>query len=225
MLNCLAMWIRFLGWFLATLLLASPVSAQETGSIAITQPSPGATLTGVVVLSGTATHPSFVRYELAFALEADPTNTWFSIQEAVNTPVVEGALGSWDTRGIVDGNYAVRLRLYTSERNFVEAVVRGLRVQNTTPTATPPATWTPTPSGPTLTPPPTITAIVIAAISTPVAPPAAPSLGEGPLSFISLTPAQVSSAFWSGVRLSTLFFGILGLYALWRWWWRRFTQS
>lgn len=222
------MWKRFFGWkslFLIGFLLVSPAHAQEAGTVTLTQPPPGAVLTGMVVLTGTATHPTFVRYELAFALDADPTNTWFSIQEAVNTPVVAGALGSWDTRGIVDGNYAVRLRVYTSERNFVEAVVRGLRVQNSSPTATPVAAITPSPSGPTLTLAPTVTTVVIAAVTTPVAQPVANPVGEALTPFLSLKPAQVSLAFWGGVRLSTLFFGILGLYALWRWWWRRFTQS
>jgi hypothetical protein len=222
------MWRQVLywkSWLLAVLLLTPPVLAQEAGTVTLTQPPPGAVLTGVVVLNGTATHPGFVRYELAFALDADPTNTWFSIQEAVNAPVVAGPLGSWDTRGIVDGNYAVRLRMYTAERNFVEAVVRGLRVQNTTPTATPLAAVTPSPSGPTPTLPPTVTAVVIAAIATPVPRPAANPLGEALAPFMSLTSVQINLAFWSGVRLSALFFGILGLYALWRWWWRRFIQS
>lgn len=221
------MWKHFLGWkswLLALLLLVRPAHAQEAGTVTLTQPPPGAVLTNVVVLNGTATHPSFVRYELAFALEADSTNTWFSIQEAVNVPVVAGPLGSWDTRGIVDGNYAVRLRMYTSERNFVEAVVRGLRVQNTSPTATPLPIPT-SPSGPTPTLAPTVTAVVIAAITTPVPQPASNPLSEALTPFLSLTPAQLNLAFWSGVRLSALFFGILGLYTLWRWWWRRFTQS
>src|SRR3989304_3628957 len=81
------------------------VSAQDQGVAVITSPLDGAIVSGVVPISGAATHPQFQRYELAFGYSPDPTDTWFSLQDpagphggaqrpraAVTTRV---AAGSW----------------------------------------------------------------------------------------------------------------------------------
>ncbi len=196
--------------------------AQEAGTVRIAEPIAGARLTGRVTITGSATHPDFRYYELAFAYDPDPTGTWFTLQPPTDSPMVSGVLGQWDTTGIVDGLYAIRLRVYVSERNFVETVVRGLRVDNTpVPTATlSPSTETP----PTVTPIPlaTPTAIRLPTLA-PTRPPASPSPGPLTPGLEGLTPdgldqlgrllwtdaQRLRAAFWDGAQLSAAFFGIL----------------
>lgn len=108
-------------------------NAQAPGFADITRPSRGEALTGLVTIEGSAAHPSFVSYELAFAFEDDPTGTWFPIIDDVQTPVTDGRLGIWDTTGITDGNYKLRLRVVLKSGAALEALVEGLRVRNTTP--------------------------------------------------------------------------------------------
>jgi hypothetical protein len=193
---------------LAFSLASGAAQAQETGQAQILSPLAGSSLSSEVRVIGSATHPTFVRYELAFAFDPDPTETWFTIQQG-QAPVIEGELGRWKTQAITDGPYALRLRVYISERNFIETVVRGLRVNNTRATATPTATAATT-ATPTLTPTLTPTAIVLLT-ATPIAGAANPGPGADGLSALG-DPARIEAAFWEGARLSLAIFGILGLY-------------
>jgi hypothetical protein len=190
--------------------------AQEQPGVAITFPAAGQPVQGLVTIAGTAAAAGFQRYELAFAYDPDPTGTWFSIGERVTAPVEGGALGLWDTTGLTDGQFALRLRVYTGERTFVETVVRGIRVANN---VAPPATPTPTPTvtpSPTATMPlgPTVTAIAVG--SSTATDPQNPLLSSGAnaVSFAStvLATAQYEAAFWDGVTLSFALFSILGVY-------------
>jgi hypothetical protein len=193
-------------------LASQTAQAQELGQARILSPTAGSSLSGEVAVIGSATHPTFVRYELAFAYDPDPTETWFTIRQSV-VPLVEGELGRWNTTGIADGVYALRLRVYLSERNSIETIVRGLRVNNTrataTPTATPQATATPTPT-PSITP----TAILLLTATPAVgAGPGSPAAGVG-LLVTPGDPLRIEAAFWEGVQLAIRIFGILGLYVL-----------
>lgn len=191
--------------------------AQDVGLAAITSPLDGAIVSGVAPVSGAATHPQFQRYELAFAFSPNPTETWFSIQEPATTQVINDLLGRWDTTGIADGVYDLRLRVFWSERDFIETVVRNVRVQNATPTAPPVSTDTPIPSAtlprPTpITPTPAgaaITTTVLALSPTPA--PGAPSV-PGVSVPSGLTGAGLRMAFWQGVRLTLVCFALLGAY-------------
>ncbi|MEK7326057.1 MAG: hypothetical protein AAB217_12450, partial [Chloroflexota bacterium] len=129
----------------------------------ITSPAQNEAVAGVVNITGTATHPQFVRYEIAFAYDPNPTDTWFELQPPSETQVADGLLASWDTAGISDGTYMIRLRVYSSDSATPqETIVRGIKIQNTAPpTAAPTATGeaaTPTPTLvlPTATPAPTL---------------------------------------------------------------------
>lgn len=190
--------------------------AQPIGQAQIISPKAGSGLSGEVVIIGSAAHPTFVRYELAFAYDPDPTDTWFTFWQGA-APVAEGELGRWDTSGISDGAYALRLRVYFSERNFIETIVRGLRLDNAPSVATPTATPTTLPeAAASPTPTPTITPTAILLLT------AAPMLSAGAggsgesnelLSALG-DPLQIEAAFWTGARLSLTIFGILGLYVL-----------
>src|SRR5512135_3683588 len=128
-------WLRrfFLVCLSLLALTVPPAQAQDQGSAVITIPQDGATVSGIVPILGTATHPQFLRYELAFAYSPNPTDTWFTLQEPVKSAVVNDVLGRWDTTGITDGAYTLRLRVYWTERLFLEAFVRDVQVQNATP--------------------------------------------------------------------------------------------
>lgn len=213
-------------WIILLILLAAaawpnPLLAQEQGRAEITDPVAGSRVRGIVPVVGTASHPTFQRYELAFAYDPDPTGTWFTIQDPLTAPVTNGPLGRWDTSGVTDGVYALRLRVYGSERTFIETIVRGVRIQNTLPTPT--ATLAPTvPPEPTATLAPTVTAAPLGATplvaSRPSVSEPGAALGTGAL---TLADERVTAAFWQGARLALAIFGILGLYVGARTMWRR----
>jgi hypothetical protein len=113
------------------------VNAQAPGYADITHPESGAAIFGLITIEGSADHPSFVSYDLSFAYQPNPEDTWFPIMESIQTPVSEGRLGIWDTTGITDGTYQLRLRVWLRNGNALEASVQDLRVRNAIPTETP----------------------------------------------------------------------------------------
>jgi hypothetical protein len=115
------------------------VNAQAPGYADITHPQVGEAIFGLITIEGSADHPSFVSYELSFAYQPNPEDTWFPIMEYIQTPVSEGRLGIWDTTGITDGTYQLRLRVWLRNGNALEATVQDLRVRNIIPTETPTA--------------------------------------------------------------------------------------
>jgi len=134
--------------------LPARTESQVAGYAEISQPAAGSAVSGVVTLLGTADHPWFQSYDLAFAYDPNPTETWFSLGEPVQTPVRDGRLGIWDTAGISDGNYTLRLRVWLSDGSVLVGLVENVRVRNyrAAETATPPPTSFPSPTPDTPTP-------------------------------------------------------------------------
>lgn len=182
----------------------------QIGVAIISSPAQGQTIRNQVSISGSATHPQFVRYEVAFAYDPNPTDTWFEIQTST-TSIKDGALATWDTRNITDGLYMLRLRVYSKDSTKPEEIiVRRIQIGNSiTPTPVPAATaavtaaLNPTASTPaTATPlPPTPTLSFI------------PAPTRAPVTF---DPAPYSDSFCWGTLLAFSVFTILGLYALLR---------
>ncbi len=202
-----------------------PVQAQDQGVAAITAPLEGAVVSGLVPVIGTATHPQFQRYELAFGYDPNPTDTWFSLGEPVTSQIVNDVLGGWDTTGLTDGTYSLRLRVYWSDRDFLETLVRRVRVQNATPTMTltppsPEATGTPAPP-PIASTPPTAASGTQPVIALP--PASTPRPTPGPVGLVGsngspvittrLNAKMVADAFLNGMRLTVVIFALLGAYA------------
>ena len=108
----------------------------------ITAPTEGQALAGLVTISGSANHPEFARYELAYGPDPNPGDAWQPFAEG-NQAVENGTLGTWNTSVIADGQYALRLRVIRADSNYSEGFVRGLQVSNSgpvgTPTSIPPA--------------------------------------------------------------------------------------
>ncbi|MCB8980045.1 MAG: hypothetical protein H6657_21755 [Ardenticatenaceae bacterium] len=116
----------------------------QTGS-GITAPASGETISGVVEVRGTAVHPDYLRFELAFANQTSGTD-WIVFAEG-SEPVVDGVLAVWDTTVgqavgapvFPDGRYQLRLRVVKTDFNYDEYFVTDLIIQNegATPTPTP----------------------------------------------------------------------------------------
>lgn len=153
---------RMCSFILLTIVMvgADRAAAQAPGYADISFPANGEAVSGVVTIMGSASHPFFSEYDLAFSYQDDPSDTWFYITEHVKSGVQSGAVGIWDTSSITDGTYRIRLRVFLTGRETLVAYVDNIRLRNYThiETATPgPATTpsTPTPVLPTSTPRPT----------------------------------------------------------------------
>lgn len=204
------------------LAVAGPL-VQDQGLAVITAPLEGAGAAGILPISGTATHPQFQFYELAFAYSPNPTDTWFPISPRGTAPVVNEILGRWDTSQISDGVYTLRLRVFYADGAFLEALVNNVRVQNGTPT---PAPGNPPGPTPTEALPATATQpiIVLPPTSTPRATTVAVESGDnsggrpaGPPSGAGqggprLSAGLVGLAFASGIRLTLIAFLLLAAY-------------
>lgn len=151
---------KTLAAILLSLVFVPAFNFQAPGYADLTQPPQGGALVGLVTIEGSAAHPSFNSYDLMFALDPNPTDTWFPISENVQTSVSRGRLGIWDTTGVTDGTYQLRLRVWLQNGTSFEVINTGLRIRNvlSIETATPAPVAeiaVPTPLLPTSTPRPT----------------------------------------------------------------------
>jgi hypothetical protein len=108
-------------------------------TIAITSPQTGETLRGQVEILGRMDTPDFASAELSFSYAAStPAEGWFVIQ-AFPQPTADSVITVWDTTALTDGDYNLRLRVYSQDGSFQEAIVTDLKIRNYTsdPTATP----------------------------------------------------------------------------------------
>ncbi len=105
MLNLLIAMKRFFLILIIYLLLPSgPVFAQDDSELIISSPGDGEVVQGLVALNGNVTVLGFSYYELSFAYNNDPTQTWFILHTS-SSPVFESELGTWDTTTLTDGDY------------------------------------------------------------------------------------------------------------------------
>ena len=149
--------IIWLVWALGLLLTSRLAVAQEENGI--TSPTPGAVVSGVVTIQGTAGGGSFLRYELAFNNGSD----WIVFAEG-DQPVLNGTLAIWDTTvGTAnnpiypDGNYQLRLRVVRQDFNYAEFFVPNITIANQDAVST--ATVAGTQAGPATSLPPAGTAV------------------------------------------------------------------
>ncbi|HTP11349.1 MAG TPA: hypothetical protein VMP08_24020 [Anaerolineae bacterium] len=102
----------------------------------ITSPTEGQTIAGLVTITGSADHPDFARWELAYGPDPNPNDAWQPFTEG-KQPVHDGTIGTWNTGVIADGGYMLRLRVIRKDSNYSEAFIRGLKVSNSAPIGTP----------------------------------------------------------------------------------------
>ncbi|WP_299029647.1 transglycosylase domain-containing protein [uncultured Thermanaerothrix sp.] len=96
-----------------------------------TQPAPFAYVRGTVTLRGTASAPDFADYRVQVGEGLNP-RTWVTLTPASRGPVEEGALATWDTTGLPDGLYILRLSLVHLDQR-VEIALLQVTVDNTPP--------------------------------------------------------------------------------------------
>lgn len=175
----LAGWLLLVVTIVAVLAVAAPAGAvgparpllQDTAAV-ITSPQSGQSVRGSVQITGSALHPAFDRYELYFT--AEPGENWVFIGDAKFASVSNGVLGTWETGGLPDGNYSLRVRVVRQDGNYDEGFARNVVVANTTP-PTPTPTDTPAFDVEATLPPP------IEGVVTPTPPPTAtPAAVEQP---------------------------------------------
>ncbi|HJL69487.1 MAG TPA: hypothetical protein QGI30_01335, partial [Anaerolineales bacterium] len=130
------------------LAFAHPTRAPGSDPVAaITAPARGQRVDGVVQILGSATHPAFDHYEVHFALDPNPTDTWFPIVLAGATPVDDAPLAQWHTGPISSGKYMSRLQVIGADGSLpTEVIAPGVGVragpESDTPTPTPAAAAT-----------------------------------------------------------------------------------
>lgn len=223
---CRPLTIGSQGWAAPPRVLAVASQPQQAQAI-VTYPSDGMTISGVVEITGVATHPSILWYDVSYAPGAEVTgeSQWVSLARPENTQVESGVLVTWDTTIIPDGQYSLALTVMGRDDSFVyQRRVEHLTVNNAQPVASP------TPEQ--ATPEPMPTAVVgQTPTPVPVEQPATPTPRPSPLSEGGdeevTTPSsggdelgmqfdigELRSAFWSGALITVMLFLLWALYLL-----------
>lgn len=135
--------------------------SQQAPAPEITAPEAGGVLQGLVQVKGTTDLAGFQSCQVEYAYQNDKTGTWYPIP-GCGDPVNGDVILEWDTSGIADGVYRLRLVVRTESGPQTSPIVEGLRVRNYTAIETP----TPDPTAvalaealtPTVAPSPTPTA-------------------------------------------------------------------
>lgn len=122
------MWAAAFGLLAVLSPPTAPTLAQAPGYAEITSPAGGVALEGLIAIEGSADHPSFLRYDLAFAYDPNPTDTWFPVGEPVSTRARQATLALWDTSDLAPGLYQLRLRVFLDNGAILEDNAIGLRV-------------------------------------------------------------------------------------------------
>lgn len=199
----------------------------------ITYPPEGSTLSGIVNIQGTATHPAFTSYAVLYAPGDHVTGSTSWDQQnpiawGVTNMVVNGTLGTWDTTLLPNGKYVLALAVWNSGSETPDVYfINNLTIQNeaATPTPEPTPEATPTeigatplptegiaPIAPTIEQPPTATPRPTPTLGPAVTPGAGDNGGsEGtPKTIISID--AVKEAFKTGAQLAIMLYVIGGLY-------------
>ncbi len=217
----------------------------------IVEPVDGDSVSGIVIIQGSAEHPQFLRYELAFLQDSRPGTDWIVFAQG-DQPVQDDILAVWDTTVgqpvspvFPDGQYRLRLRVVREDYNYNEFFVSGLSIANLSVTPSPTATLTTTVQStptlptsaeveatrraatgilPTLTPFPTPSPLPMPDGGFPgLTNPAADEEEQGGLlsRFVDIETSRFGRAFWFGVTVVLYIFAALALYVVLRGVWRR----
>jgi hypothetical protein len=113
-------------------------SGSSDGSAAILLPRNGQNVSGVVQILGHADSANFQLYKLEYGLGPNPTS-WVTILANPN-PVDVGTIGAWNTQGLPDGDYTLRLVVQDARRGEQTASVMIRIGSGASPDATPTGT-------------------------------------------------------------------------------------
>ncbi|MFN8441477.1 MAG: PBP1A family penicillin-binding protein [Caldilineaceae bacterium] len=140
--------------------------------VAIRSPLENETVGGVVSIMGSANVPDLASWELQYGISHDPGAFSAPFAGPFDQPVLDGALGTWDTRGLGDGPHTLRLLVRDRSGAQYEARIHLFVTQPTeaptvAPTATPLPAESPTDVPTVIIAPPTDTPVL--ATDTPIA--------------------------------------------------------
>ncbi len=200
---------------------AAPLKQGELA--VITAPADNDVVRGVVSIVGSAVHPAFDRYELAYAVEPVTSNDqWVGIGDVGREQVVNGELAQWDTTILPDGSYSLRLRVVRNDGNYAEIEVKHVVIANAVPTETPTAAASATPTNTPTPLPPTPTIVIELTVDDTPTPrpltvtevlPTPKSTAEGlPIPKVKVDTSPLKSALLlggGGMLVIFLFFGFL----------------
>lgn len=109
---------------------------QQLPSVRLINPTDGATLSEEAILTGQISAPDLNRYELEYASVSSPDSFRTITTSTQQVPNAGSEIGRWDTRGVPNGEYIVRLAAYSNNGGNIIRTAR-VRVENILPTPTP----------------------------------------------------------------------------------------
>ncbi len=101
--------------------IGAGIEVNENDNAAIFLPREGQKLSGVVQIFGRATSPDFQGYLIEWGIGADP-DQWVSIVSNPNE-VKTGTIGAWNTSGLPDNRYTLRLTVLDEEMGELQVEV------------------------------------------------------------------------------------------------------
>jgi hypothetical protein len=111
------------------LLTINVIAQTQNPNIRIISPKGNNPARGTITIQGSANPAGFARYELSYGQEPEPT-TWVTVG-AANQPVDNNTLGTWNTRPLPDGGYALRLQVFAADNVLLgESVLRNITLTN-----------------------------------------------------------------------------------------------
>ena len=193
----------------------SPVPTAVPRGAIIALPANNETVRGRVRIWGSAWVENFQRYEVYYIL-----NSQTVYMAGGSQPVINGLIYEWNTAGFKDGPYGLLIRAVRLDGNYQEARVN-VRVDNSTPPATPTPSASPT-EGATATPEPTRTPFSVLPTVTPqrtFTPTPTPTVGGttdilSGLPTIDVDPMVCVRPLITGAGITAAFFGLFALLAI-----------
>ncbi len=93
--------------------------SSERGTVGISSPAADDTISGAVVITGTAISPGFSYYKVEYSVDGD---TWFPVDGDAykhETAVTKDTLATWDTTVLKNGAYWLRAVVVDNTGNYV----------------------------------------------------------------------------------------------------------
>lgn len=126
-----------------------PASACELNTdlpvARITSPAEGTSVMGTVSILGVASANNFDSYQLEYAPVGSNTFTIFAGPVRNQQPNQNSTLGEWNTNTVTNGQYVIRLTMFSTSGGFIRRDVT-VNVLNPTPTPMPTPTTAPQPT-------------------------------------------------------------------------------
>ena len=108
---------------------------MQKPQIGFSAPSAGQTLSGTVDITGAVIAPNLNRYQLEVASLNNPEQ-YAVVAGPFNTQVNNGVLAQWNTTGVPNGAYRLRLAAFSNEGGYIYRTL-DIGVNNVAPTAQP----------------------------------------------------------------------------------------